>query len=565
MYVPFFGRISLLDWPIIVVSFLLAWSEYIISKITNSLPTIVIGTFTMVTSLIYKFISPVNLMRRQFNDSHAKNDMLDEIDEEEYGPKYQYSINATNQPPIPKEKYDLMIGLLNAKNIREMCQLFGYDVESRIVQTKDNYLLTIQRIIKPGLIERQPNGKVIYLHHGLLMSSEIWVTMIDKYSNLPFLLYELGYDVWLGNNRGNKYSQKHLYYKLQSEKFWDFSLDEFALFDIPNSIDYILKATESEKLTYIGFSQGTAQAFASVSINSDLNQKIDQLIAISPAATPKGLYSQFLDILLKSSPQIFFLLFSRKILMPSIIFWQKIMYPPLFDSLIDVSNYILFNWKALNIPKIQKLSSYAHLYSTTSVKTVVHWFQIISSKNFQMYHDTHHQISGLTPISYPLKNIKVPIHLIYGDIDSLVDIEVMKNQLPTGTTSAVPVANHEHLDNLWGHDVYEKVFKHVLEYLGEDSRVVYNQYIAGSQKLIEDILDEGIGDGDEEEVKEEEEVHQSYLKLSLESINNDDESSIDHSNKKGAVSVATVTGSNALNPTIVPSHRQPSSGGSLLI
>ena len=56
------------------------------------------------------------------------------------------------------------------------------------------------------------------------------------------------------------------------------------------------------------------------------------------------------------------------------------MYPPLFDNMIDIANYLLFNWRATNITKLQKLSSYAHLYSTTSVKCVVHWFQVMSSK-----------------------------------------------------------------------------------------------------------------------------------------------------------------------------------------
>ena len=35
----------------------------------------------------------------------------------------------------------------------------------------------------------------------------------------------------------------------------------------------------------------------------------------------------------------------------------------------------------------------------------------------------------------------------------------MKSQLPKLTTKAYPVENHEHLDNLWGNDVYEVVFK----------------------------------------------------------------------------------------------------------
>lgn len=488
MTIPLLGRLNIFDWPIIIISFTLAWFESLVSAITTLLPWQFIHACTTVVKQLFRFTSnPIDLITQL-------RPRADSIDHEE---KFHYLKDTDlTKSNVSKQSYDLMIEMLNAETIHDMVRLFGYEIESRIVTTKDSYLLTLHRL-SGGSPRRVPNGKVVYLHHGLLMCSEVWVTMLEKYQNLPFILYDLGYDVWMGNNRGNKYSQKHLYCDVHSVQFWNFSIDEFALFDIPNLIDYILNDTGKEKLTYIGFSQGSAQAFASVSVNSDLNNKIDQLIAISPATTPHGLHSKFLDILLKSSPNVTYLLFSRRVLMPSCIFWQRIMYPPLFDKVIDISNYMLFNWKSFNISKLQKLSSYAHLYSTTSVKCVVHWFQVMSSKNFQMYFDTtmSSTLSGLNPVSYPLKNIQVPVHLIYGTIDSLVDIDVMKSQLPKKNTTTYPVYDHEHLDNLWGEDVFESVFKRVLQYLEEDIDDVYSRLFRTNEnvKLIEDIFRPDIG------------------------------------------------------------------------
>lgn len=463
MYIPLLGRLLILEWPLVVISFLLTWLEYVSNAITKLLPQPVIGLMTRSVKAVYKLTAnPINFITKEDRD-FAENKM-----------PYKYISKSSTE--IDEAKYNLMTGLLNSSNVQEMVNLFGYDVESRVVRTQDNYLLTLQRITKPG-VQTPRNGKVVYMHHGLLMCSEIWVTMIDEKSNLPFVLYELGYDVWLGNNRGNKYSHKHLTRKLNSEEFWDFSLDEFALYDIPDLINYILEETKHEKLTYIGFSQGTAQAFASVSINPDLNEKLEKIIAISPATTPHGLYSKFLDILLKSSPNIIYLMFSRKVLMPSVMFWERIMYPPFFDTSIDYANYMLFNWKSKNMDKTQKVASYAHLYSTTSVKAVVHWFQIMASKNFQMYHDETSGLSMLNPISYPLKNIRIPIHLIYGDSDSLVNIEVMASQLPENSTKATPVPGHEHVDNLWARDVATLVFPLVLDALGETPKE--NGYVEG--------------------------------------------------------------------------------------
>jgi pimeloyl-ACP methyl ester carboxylesterase len=65
-----------------------------------------------------------------------------------------------------------------------------------------------------------------------------------------------GYDVWLGNTRGNTYSRRTNkgLFPYQAE-FWYFSLDELALIDVPAMIDYVLEHTGASKLAYVGHSQ----------------------------------------------------------------------------------------------------------------------------------------------------------------------------------------------------------------------------------------------------------------------------------------------------------------------
>lgn len=371
--------------------------------------------------------------------------------------------------------------MAQASDFADICALFGYEAEEHIVQTRDGYLLGLHRLPyrkgeeKQGLRVNQGKDsvrkKAVYLHHGLLMCSEVWVCLSSEERCLPFQLVEQGYDVWLGNNRGNKYSKKSVKYSPLSTEFWDFSIDNFAFHDIPDSIQYILDVTAQPSLSYIGFSQGTAQAFATFSIHPLLNEKIDVFVALAPAMAPTGLPNRIVDSLMKASPNFLFLLFGRRSILSSTTMWQSVVYPPIFVRVIDSALSVLFNWKCRNISRWQKMAAYMHLFSFTSTKSVVHWFQIIRHQNFQFYDDEIHAPFSVAvserfykPVKYPTKNIKTPIVLLYGGEDSLVDINVMLKELPR-TTVTTKIANYEHLDFLWAHDVDRQVFGHVFEAL----------------------------------------------------------------------------------------------------
>jgi lysosomal acid lipase/cholesteryl ester hydrolase len=160
--------------------------------------------------------------------------------------------------------------------------------------------------------------------------------------------------------------------------------------------------------------------------------------------------------------------------------WQSILYPPIFAKVIDIALAFLFNWRSLNITTSQKIAAYAHLYSSASVKSVVHWFQIMRNAAFQMYDDDvispmmRTSVSSYRPARFPTRNIVTPIVLLYGDSDSLVDIDVMLTQLP-GHTVPNRLHGYEHLDVLWGKDVDVDVIPEVLDAL--------KQYCENREKL----------------------------------------------------------------------------------
>ncbi|KAH8146972.1 uncharacterized protein LAJ45_09053 [Morchella importuna] len=406
-----------------------------------------------------------------------------------------------------KVEKDIVARVREADGFIELCEIWdqgNWRIEEHIVQTGDGYLLGLHRLVKKSTAEernrnrgKEGNGgkKVVYLHHGLLMNSEVWVASLEKERCLPFVLAEKGFDVWCGNNRGNKYSKKSIHHPSTSTKFWNFSMDEFAFHDIPDSINYILETTKQKSLSYIGFSQGTAQAFATLSIHPALNKKVDVFIALAPAMSPAGLHNPIVDALMKTSPNIMFLFFGRKSILPSTTFWQSILYPPIFVRVIDFFLIFLFNWRGNNISLDQKIAAYSKLYSYASVKTVVHWFQIIRNRSFQMYDD-----DILSPImafsgknfykvaKFPTRNITTPIVLVYGGSDSLVDINVMLKELP-GHTVAKEIEHYEHLDFLWARDVDKLVFPHVLEALELYSSGGEGKKLNGSASLRDEHTD----------------------------------------------------------------------------
>ncbi|GFY47100.1 gastric triacylglycerol lipase [Trichonephila inaurata madagascariensis] len=112
------------------------------------------------------------------------------------------------------------------RNVTELISSKGYPVENHWVETEDGYILSVQRIPSG---RKKWNGlkQVVFLQHGLLSSATDWVLNFPEQS-LAFILADAGYDVWLGNIRGNTYSRRHVKYTPNSEEFWQFRRKHIA-------------------------------------------------------------------------------------------------------------------------------------------------------------------------------------------------------------------------------------------------------------------------------------------------------------------------------------------------
>jgi gastric triacylglycerol lipase len=111
-----------------------------------------------------------------------------------------------------------------------MATKYGFKVDSYSVTTPDNYVLGNFRIRTPGLKAGAP---AVFLQHGLFDCSDTWIINDEKVAP-AYQLARAGYDVYLGNNRGNFYSNKNT--KLDPVKddkaFHDYSFDKYGEYDL---------------------------------------------------------------------------------------------------------------------------------------------------------------------------------------------------------------------------------------------------------------------------------------------------------------------------------------------
>ncbi|XP_064487606.1 gastric triacylglycerol lipase-like isoform X2 [Ornithodoros turicata] len=158
----------------------------------------------------------------------------------------------------------------------------GYPFERHHVNTEDGYIIEMHRIPHgrrpcPDPCHRTP----IFLLTGLLADSTSFVMDYPEQS-LGFVLPDNGYDLWLGNGRGNTFGRLHKRISSDSKDFWNFTFHEHALYDIPAQIDYILDKTKSKSLLYIGLSQGTLEFFTLLSERPSYNEKIRAFAGLAP-------------------------------------------------------------------------------------------------------------------------------------------------------------------------------------------------------------------------------------------------------------------------------------------
>ncbi|RUS86661.1 hypothetical protein EGW08_005535 [Elysia chlorotica] len=359
------------------------------------------------------------------------------------------------------------------KNLTELISENGYPVEVYTVETADGFLLDVHRI-PHGIASHGSSRGVVFLQHALLSSACDWVMNFPN-DSLGFILADEGFDVWMGNSRGNTYSRRHITLSPNSSKFWDWSVDEMAEYDMPAFIDFVLNKTGQSSLSLIGHSQGTMMNFALFSQRPDMEKKVRLFIALAPVAFVGRIVSPIAYLSLMSDENIY-AQFGDKLFLPNDIVVKILV--DLFcteTSIKWICDDILFLFVGNDIRNLNqsRLDVYFHHSPAgVSVKDLVHFAQLFRMKNFGKYDygslaANMARYNQSTPPQYDISKVKVPVVAFSGIRDWLsdpADVRQLVNTLPNLKAWYVqPLWNH--MDFVWGMTAAQGCYTRIVDWL----------------------------------------------------------------------------------------------------
>ncbi|KAE8739019.1 hypothetical protein FOCC_FOCC015489 [Frankliniella occidentalis] len=321
---------------------------------------------------------------------------------------------------------------------RALIEAQGYPAEDHVVVTEDGYILSMFRIPRPDC-------PPVFLMHGLLASSADYV-VLGKHRALASVLYEAGFDVWLGNARGTTESRRHKTLVPGDAKFWDFSWHEIGSQDLPALIDHVLNATNQTSLHYVGHSQGTTTFFVMGSERQEYMAKVKTFVALAPIAFVNDI---------RSIPDLIRLMGANEFLPNSkLVSWLgdtfcadgDITQPLCYDIMFLIGGTDSQQMNALIAKWRQEFRQYDH-----------GWLG-----NLFRY-------QSLSPPEYNLSKISATTYLFTSDNDLLSvkkNVEELVRRLPSiapDGVKKVPFRKFNHLDYIFGKNAKELVYNDIVK------------------------------------------------------------------------------------------------------
>jgi len=353
----------------------------------------------------------------------------------------------------------------------------GYPSETHTVTTEDGYILEVHRI--PHGRKSQEDGSprpVVFLQHGLLSSSADWL-IAGRDNALGYILADAGYDVWLGNFRGNTYGRQHAHLDPSHFQFWDFSWDHHGNYDLPAMLKHVMAYTKMEKIFYVGHSMGTTSFMVMANLHPELQKHIVLANFLAPVAYVGHLKGPLrLAIPYLTQARKFFDGLKIGEFLPSnnALHWISDLAckdKDVFEEICGLAIFVLcgFDKAQMNNTLLHPITQ--HTPAGTSVHTMVQYGQEIKSNGFHAYdHGTTKNMrlyGTVKPRQYHVEKVTAPVAVYWGDNDWMAqptDVMRTTSQLPNLVKSyRVPFSGWNHLDFMYAIDVVPLVYTPMIQ------------------------------------------------------------------------------------------------------
>ncbi|NXP07040.1 LICH hydrolase, partial [Thinocorus orbignyianus] len=360
-------------------------------------------------------------------------------------------------------------------NVSEIIRYHGYPSEEYDVTTKDGYILRVFRI-PAGRNSRNTGQKpVVFLQHAFLGDATHWISNLPN-NSLGFLLADAGYDVWMGNSRGNTWSLRHKILNPSQKEFWKFSFDEMGKYDIPAELYFIMNKTGRKHVYYIGHSEGSAAGFIAFSTHPELAQRVKMFSALGPVTTCSYATSPLIKITSIPEPLLRLVLGCKGVAHQ--IGFLKGPVTQFCASLDKFCAHILCHIAGGNIENLNtnRIDTYVgHSPAGSSAQNIIHWQQLRRAGRFQAYDygskENMKKYNQTAPPEYQIEKISIPIAVWSAGQDKFADPKDMAMLLSRISN----LIYHEHfptwghLDFIWGLDATERMYLKIIELMAKYS------------------------------------------------------------------------------------------------
>ncbi|XP_013188727.1 lipase 1 [Amyelois transitella] len=368
--------------------------------------------------------------------------------------------------------------------VPEQIKSHGYQAERHHVTTQDGYILEVHRI---PFGRHQSSSDVrrpaVFLMHGLFSASNAYIALGPEFS-ISYNLADAGFDVWMGNARGNRLSRNHVSLNPDSDKFdfFDFTWEQIGMLDVAAMIDYVLEVTGEEKLHYVGHSQGGTAFLVLNSMRPEYNEKFTSVHLLAGV----GYMNHFPNAQLRTTA-----------LMTDIIYKTALatgfveVFPPGFEAslpwgrttLADRCTGRIDTQHMCEVTGVQHLlrevpdegSSNLEIFAEDALgggalKQIAHYGQNIRDRTFRRWNygilENRRVYGTLTPPAYDLSLITADVTMHYTVSDNLLDerdVLAMAADMPNTVVRKVARESFLHEDFAVAQDVKELVTDFMIE------------------------------------------------------------------------------------------------------